>query len=551
MALFVFPLKSINGSNMYNNDDFRQYFANFISTGILANVPLAGSTAFQVTQTDSPSMNVIVGSGVAWIIGGQVMNTSPLSFKIPAPLTSQSRTDSIVVQWSNSSNNGDIVYKQNSTQVVQSNDVYELQLCKILVPANATNIPQSNITDMRADPTVCGFSSPYEAIKTGDLLAQFKSELEANGVLFSEWFETIKGHLSEDAAGHLQNQLDSLDSKVYTAYANSADGTDGFTTVYPNLNLLNFKSRLKLGVNLDWSTGVGLLPNPARAVFDYVSVVPGKTYTINSNWDKTERIAIFAYDSNDMKNATFIYDGSSAKWVSPSTIGRVITQKTTLSIPDGMNFIRVVFFAKDASATLTLQDILDAKTKVEQGSTATPYMPSATEVTTADYPQYKYVGRMAGLNVADKSDPKNYRWQSNTDVVRDQNGTALVKDLEVSGKLTRPNKKVLLSGAYWMQAGQVVTPSKALSDCENGWLLHFTEYTSGMDQNTKNGQNHYCFIPKESANLGGVGVAFPLAHSDGISTLKYLYVQGTKITGTGANETTNSKKFVLQHVLEY
>lgn len=222
MALFVFPLKSINGSNMYNNDDFRQYFANFISTGILANVPLAGSTAFQVTQTDNPSMNVIVGSGVAWIIGGQVMNTSPLSFQIPAPLTSQSRTDSIVVQWSNSSNNGDIIYKQNSTQVVQTNDVYELLLCKILVPANATNIPQANITDMRADTSVCGFSSPYEAIKTGDLLAQFKSELEANGVLFSQWFETIKGQLSEDAAGNLQNQIN---NSVHNA-GNISTGTD-------------------------------------------------------------------------------------------------------------------------------------------------------------------------------------------------------------------------------------------------------------------------------------------------------------------------------------
>lgn len=222
MALFVFPLKSINGSNMYNNDDFRQYFANFISTGILANVPLAGSTAFQVTQTDNPSMNVIVGSGVAWIIGGQVMNTSPLSFQIPAPLTSQSRTDSIVVQWSNSSNNGDIIYKQNSTQVIQTNDVYELQLCKILVPANATNIPQANITDMRADTSVCGFSSPYEAIKTGDVLAQFKSELEANGILFSQWFETIKGQLSEDAAGNLQNQIN---NSVHNA-GNISTGTD-------------------------------------------------------------------------------------------------------------------------------------------------------------------------------------------------------------------------------------------------------------------------------------------------------------------------------------
>lgn len=174
------------------------------------------------------------------------------------------------------------------------------------------------------------------------------------------------------------------------AYAYSADGTDGFTTVYPNLNLLNFKSGLKIGQFLAWADGLTIGPSPARAVFDYVSVIPGTTYTINSNWDKTERIAIYAYDSNDRKNATFIYDGSSAKWVSPSAIGRAITQKTTLSIPDGMNFIRVVFLAKDTSATLTLQDMLDAKTKVEPGSTATPWMQSAGEVTTADYP--KYVG---------------------------------------------------------------------------------------------------------------------------------------------------------------
>lgn len=191
-----------------------------------------------------------------------------------------------------------------------------------------------------------------------------------------------------------------------TAYANSADGTDDFTTVYPNLNLLNFKSGLKIGQFLAWINGLTIERNPARAVFDYVSVIPGTTYTINSNWDKTERIAIYAYDSNDRKNATFIYDGSSAKWVSPSVIGRVITQKTTISIPDGINFIRIVFFAKDTSAKLTLQDILDAKIKLESGSTATPWMPSASEVTTADYP--KYVGFSNSIKPNKKS--SDYKW---------------------------------------------------------------------------------------------------------------------------------------------
>ena len=190
------------------------------------------------------------------------------------------------------------------------------------------------------------------------------------------------------------------------AYANSADGTDGFTTVYPNLNLLNFKSGLKIGQFLAWIDGLTIDRNPARAVFDYVSVIPGTTYTINSNWDKTERIAIFAYDSNAGKKATFIYDGSSAKWVSPSAIGRVITQKTTFSIPDGMNFIRVVFLAKDTSAKLTLQDILDAKIKLEPGPIATPWMPSASEVTIADYP--KYVGFSNSIKPNKKS--SDYKW---------------------------------------------------------------------------------------------------------------------------------------------
>lgn len=157
---------------------------------------------------------------------------------------------------------------------------------------------------------------------------------------------------------------------------------------YPKLNVLNFKSGLILGKYLFWGDGLTMDPNPARAVFDYVSVIPGTTYTINSNWDKTERIAIYAYDSNDRKNANFIYDGGVAKWFSPSTAGRFVTQKTTLSIPDGMNFIRVVFLAKDTSATLTLQGMLDAKTKVEPGSTATPWIPSSSEVKPTDYPSY-------------------------------------------------------------------------------------------------------------------------------------------------------------------
>ena len=136
-------------------------------------------------------------------------------------------------------------------------------------------------------------------------------------------------------------------------------------------------------------------------------------------------------------------------------------------------------------------------------------------------------------------------------VMADDSGKVTVKDLEVTGTITSGTKNVLANGAYWMQAGQVITPSKAISDCANGWILHFTSYSSGMTGATKNGNNHFFYIPKEQVNIADVGTMFPLVVSDGTMTLKYLYLQNNKITGTSANESTNSKKYVLQNVLEY
>ena len=136
-------------------------------------------------------------------------------------------------------------------------------------------------------------------------------------------------------------------------------------------------------------------------------------------------------------------------------------------------------------------------------------------------------------------------------VMADDYGKVTVKDLEVTGTITSGTKNVLANGAYWMQAGQVITPSKSISDCANGWILHFTSYSSGMTGATKNGNNHFFYIPKEQVNIADVGTMFPLVVTDGTMTLKYLYLQNNKITGTSANESTNSKKYVLQNVLEY
>ena len=67
-------------------------------------------------------------------------------------------------------------------------------------PASA--LRQADITDLRLNEAVCGVvASPVEHLETGAANAQLTDA-------FNQWFEGIKGQLSEDAAGNLQNQID-------------------------------------------------------------------------------------------------------------------------------------------------------------------------------------------------------------------------------------------------------------------------------------------------------------------------------------------------------
>ena len=77
-----------------------------------------------------------------------------------------------------------------------------------MVGVGANTITESNITDRRANTSYCGFvTGTVEQIDIGDLLTQFESQ-------FNDWFETIKGKLTNDVAGSLQNQIDELSKSV-------------------------------------------------------------------------------------------------------------------------------------------------------------------------------------------------------------------------------------------------------------------------------------------------------------------------------------------------
>jgi hypothetical protein len=101
----------------------------------------------------------------------------------------------------------------------RTSDIFELVLAEILVGTGVTEITQSVITDKRPDTDVCGYV--VAAVQTpdfGELYAQFAAQAEEfmgdQAADFLAWFDEMKDQLSEDAAGHLQLEIDDINDQM-------------------------------------------------------------------------------------------------------------------------------------------------------------------------------------------------------------------------------------------------------------------------------------------------------------------------------------------------
>ena len=176
-----------------------------------------------------------------------------------------------------------------------------------------------------------------------------------------------------------------------TAYSNSADGTDGFTTVYPNLNLLDgtkdfsgawegwdgwqndglYKGLLVKKYTKQWHGTRKRFTAPKDGVYTFSAYIKssGSSANINRTVNKNRKD-----HWGGMVDKTFI---NNFDWLRDSF---------SISLKAG-DSISVRY---EISSVFSDSIIWTAGHKWEEGSIATPWMPSAREVTTADYP--KYVG---------------------------------------------------------------------------------------------------------------------------------------------------------------
>ena len=220
------------------------------------------------------------------------------------------------------------------------------------------------------------------------------------------------------------------DGANHVAFSYSKDGKDRFTTVYPNLNLLAKTNKGADGWDWLLSDGDKRVEEVNVDGIRAVKLTKGTT-TANTGWnliqyDGLQRDLIqpsTKYDlSFDVKPSVDVtFDATLARadkdkaltdtatmnkapanqW---TKVSAVLTSKETL--PDDST--QVVYLSGMPTAngnSLTIKNV-----KLEQGSTATPYTPSASEVTAEDYPSY--IGTYTDNNSNEQStDPARYSWK--------------------------------------------------------------------------------------------------------------------------------------------
>lgn len=134
--------------------------------------------------------------------------------------------------------------------------------------------------------------------------------------------------------------------------------------------------------------------------------------------------------------------------------------------------------------------------------------------------------------------------------------TQMSKPITINGIYVTALNKHLWSGSNYMNSGQSITLSEAISAQVNGIVLIWSYYENGA---AKDYNFHSHFVPKwVIIKYEGKGYDFDLAnHTGNVLGHKYLYISDTKITGndnnqntvTGTRATYNNTYFVLRAVI--
>ena len=215
------------------SETLRKLLRSLFNTGIDPSI----SNNLQVAADEG--MNVIVRPGFAMVDGCMALEPDTRVLAVQAASTEYDRIDTVVLRLNDNDaiRECDLYVVQglpSSTPVhpdlTRSGAIYEIGLADIFVGKNSSRILASKITDTRFDSSRCGVMSSISEFDSSTIyqqvqadLAGFKTEEQAE---FLSWFENIRNIIDQDAAGHLQLEIDELSEAVGdTDISDIGDGT--------------------------------------------------------------------------------------------------------------------------------------------------------------------------------------------------------------------------------------------------------------------------------------------------------------------------------------
>ena len=221
---------SNEGDRTYNADSFEQWLKKFFTSGVF-------NGDLQVTATSG--MTLQVGAGYANVDGKVRFWNESFNVMLDAANSTNPRIDTIVVTRDNVNRQirCEKVTGQYSTGTpqptppVRNSEIYQIVLAQVYVAAGTTTIIQANISDVRSNPSLCGWiTGTVNEMDFSQFAAQFASYYEdfvdTNQADFESWFEQMKDQLSTDAAGHLQAQINGINENIDEVEAD-IDNIDG------------------------------------------------------------------------------------------------------------------------------------------------------------------------------------------------------------------------------------------------------------------------------------------------------------------------------------
>lgn len=219
----------------------RELIKRLFSDGVLPDVATnmlvqyIGTTRVSGTiDGDVNTYNVVVNAGFGICNGCMKLQENFYGLTMDIANTVNPRIDTVVLRLNDNDAvrsceffivQGEPASTPVAPQLTRNSSIWEIGLANLYKPATVSSVNPVVVTDTRFDTSRCGVISSISEFDTTAIYNQVQDDVEhfknmteedltnwfiAQQNAFSTWFNDIRGQLSEDVAGNLQNQIDDL-----------------------------------------------------------------------------------------------------------------------------------------------------------------------------------------------------------------------------------------------------------------------------------------------------------------------------------------------------